>query len=139
MADTNPQVMEMVEKELKKNRDISNTELLEKAAKVDSNVEELTPRQFNARYPLQVKRAMKPAKRSRKKATTANRTRKRATMKPRSQRRSNATDGKQRDGVRDVLLQLAKDVGNAEGKGDVVDVVAGIDAYVDRVIKAATA
>lgn len=127
MADTNPQVMEMVEKELKKNPDISNTELLEKAAKIDSSVEKLTPRQFNARYPLQVKRAMKPAKRTRKMATTAKR----------SKARSKATDGTQRDGVRNVLLQLAKDVGNAEGKGDVVDVVAGIDRYVDKVLKAA--
>lgn len=54
----------MVEKELKKNPDISNTELRDKAAKIDSRVEKLTPRQFNARYPLQVKREMNPAKRT---------------------------------------------------------------------------
>jgi hypothetical protein len=37
-----------------------------------------------------------------------------------------------------VLLDLAKDIANAQGKGDVVDVVAGIDRYVDRAIKAAS-
>jgi len=36
-----------------------------------------------------------------------------------------------------VLLSLARDMASAQGKGDVVDVVAGIDRYVDRVLKAA--
>lgn len=121
MATANPQVMEMVEAELKNNPDISNPELFEKARAIDRKVADLSPRQFNAMYPLQVKRAMKPA-----------RPRKRAK---RSSSRSKA-DGN-RDKVRDVLLALAKDVANAQGKGDVVDVVAGIDRYVDRVLKAA--
>jgi hypothetical protein len=38
--------------------------------------------------------------------------------------------------VRGVLLELARDVANAQGKGDVVDVIMGIDRYVDRVVKA---
>lgn len=120
MATANPNVMEMVEAELKKDPDISNPELFEKAKTIDKKVADLSPRQFNAMYPLQVKRAMKPA-----------RPRKRAK---RSSSRSKA-DGN-RDKVREVLLALAKDVANAQGKGDVVDVVAGIDRYVDRVLKA---
>lgn len=130
MADINPQVLKLVEKELKKSPDISNAELLERAKKIDSGVEKLTPRQFNARYPLQVKRALKPTRRKPKKS--------KAPTAKRPKGRPQAGDGKQRDGVRKVLLQLAREIGNAEGKGDVVDVVAGIDSYVDRVIKAAT-
>ena len=121
MAEANPQVMEMIEAEIRKNPDISNPELFEKAKAIDKSVTKLSPRQFNAMYPLQVKRAMKPGrprKRPKRKASRA------------------ATDGS-RDKVRDVLLTLAKDVANAQGKGDVVDVVAGIDRYVDRVLKAA--
>jgi hypothetical protein len=127
MAEANPKVMEVVEAALKKSPDISNPELLEKAKKVDSSVAKLTARQFNATYPLQVKRAMKPRKRASKRAKSTPR---------RSAGRAPA--GSNRDRVRNELLSLAKDVANAQGKGDVVDVIAGIDRYVDRVIKAAT-
>lgn len=130
MAEANPKVMEMIEGEIKKNPDISNPDLFEKAKSIDKSVAQLSARQFNAMYPLQVKRALKPTKRSggRKKA----RPRKAA---PAPSRGRAATDG--RDQVRKVLLDLAKDVANAQGKGDVVDVIAGIDRYVDRVLKAA--
>lgn len=131
MADANPKVMEMIEAELKKNPDISNADLFEKATQIDKSISKLSPRQFNAMYPLQVKRALKP--------------RKRAARKPKSSR-GKATRGRaripaggdNRDRVRTVLLELAKDIANAQGKGDVVDVVAGIDRYVDRAIKAAS-
>jgi hypothetical protein len=129
MADVNPKVMEMIAEEIKKNPDVSNPELLEKAKKIDRSVGKLTPRQFNARYPLQVKRAMKPRKRTRRKAAS----------KPSGKRsaRSASANG-DRDKVRAILLDLAKDIANAQGKGDVVDVIAGIDRYVDRVLKAAS-
>ena len=120
MAEANPKVMELIEAEIKKNPDISNPELFEKAKAVDKGVAKLSPRQFNAMYPLQVKRAMKPSRPKRK----------------RSKRSRRSANGK-RDDVREVLLSLARDVANAQGKGDVVDVVAGIDGYVDKVMKAA--
>lgn len=120
MAEANPKVMKMIETEIKKNPDISNPDLFKKATSLDKAVAQLSPRQFNAMYPLQVKRAMKPS-RPRKRSRKTNR------------RSANA----KRAQVRDVLLALARDVANAQGKGDVVDVVAGIDRYVDRVLKAA--
>ena len=126
MAEANPKVMEAVEAALKKNPDISNAELLEKAKKVDPNVTKLTARQFNATYPLQVKRAMKPRKPARKKTTTSSRSGRRMT------------NGSNRDRVRKELLLLARDVAGAQDKGEVVDVIASIDRYVDRVIKAAS-
>lgn len=131
MADTNPKVLEMIEAELKKNPDASNAELLEKAKKIDPSVGELTPRQFNARYPLQVKRAMAPRK-PRKRAAKSKAT---GSGRRRTRRGSGGND---RDQVRGVLLELAKDVANAQGKGDVIDVIAGIDGYVDRVISSGT-
>jgi hypothetical protein len=118
MAEANPQVMAMIEAELKKNPDISNPELFDKAKSIDKGVTRLSPRQFNAMYPLQVKRAMKPA-RSRKRKSAG-------------RSKSNG-----REKVRALLLGLARDVADAQGKGALVDVVAGIDAYVDKVIKAA--
>ncbi len=126
MAEANPKVMEVVEAALKKNPDISNPELLEKAKKVDPDVTKLTARQFNATYPLQVKRAMKPRKEKPKSTKAA------------PSRRRTAQSADNRDRVRTELLALARDVANAQGKGDVVDVIAGIDRYVDRVIKVAT-
>lgn len=121
MAEANPKVMEMIEAEIKKNPDISNPELFEKAKSIDKGVSTLSPRQFNAMYPLQVKRAMKPSRPKRKRA----------------KRRAGGNSTGNRDKVREVLLSLARDVADAQGKGDVVDVVAGIDGYVDRVMKAA--
>lgn len=56
MAETNPKVMAMIERELGKDPSISNEALLEKAKKIDAAVGRLSARQFNARYPLQVKR-----------------------------------------------------------------------------------
>ena len=121
MAEANPKVMKMVETEIKKDPDISNPDLFKKAVSIDKTVEKLSPRQFNAMYPLQVKRAMKPS-RPRKRSNRA--------------KRKSGKDGS-RDQVRAVLLALAKDVAGAQSKGDVVDVIAGIDGYVDRVLKAA--
>jgi hypothetical protein len=77
MAATNPKVMAMIEAELAKDPSISNEALLQKAKKVDRSVGQLSARQFNARYPLQVKRrkdgpfAGKKTRRSGKAKSTA--------------------------------------------------------------------
>lgn len=120
MAEANPRVMEMIAAELKKKPDTSNAELLEKAKSIDKGVAKLSPRQFNAMYPLQVKRAMKPPR----------------PRKRKSRGQTAAANGR-RDRVRTLLLGLARDVANAQGKGELVDLVAGIDGYVDKVMKAA--
>lgn len=134
MADANPKVMEMIEAELKQNPDISNKELFDKASQIDKGIAKLSPRQFNAMYPLQVKRALKPRKRGGRKPKAS----RAKGVRGASRARAGGGGGDSRDRVRSVLLDLAKDIANAQGKGDVVDVVAGIDRYVDRAIKAAT-
>lgn len=149
MADANQQVMKMISDELKKNPDISNQELFEKAKTIDKSVGKLSPRQFNARYPLQVKRTMTPKKPARRKAGGGGRGRKAAgakgagaapstTAAVRGRKGAAAGTGADpREKVRGVLLELARDVANAQNKGDVVDVIMGIDRYVDRVVKVA--
>ena len=63
MPETNDRVMAMIVKELQANPDISNEDLRTKAEKLDDAVARMSARQFNARYPLQVKRKMRPRRR----------------------------------------------------------------------------
>lgn len=124
MADTNAKVMAMVEQELKKNARATNEDLIEKAKKIDRSIGKLTLRQFHARYPLQVKRRKASGKR-RKAARGASPEARRA-----------GTKGDPRAAVRNVLTQLVRETAGKDGAA-LVDVVAGLDGYVDRVMKAA--
>ena len=133
MAEANPKVMEMVETELKKNADISNKELLEKARSIDKSIDKLTARQFNATYPLQVKRGMKPA---RKRGGKRRKNARGATGRARRGAAASAGGSGSREQVRKVLVELARDVAQGD-RGALVEVAAGIDRYVDRVLKAA--
>lgn len=133
MAEANPEVMALVKSELKKNPDVSNRELLDKARSVDKSIDKLSARQFNATYPLQVKRGMAPRKpRARRGTRAGGKANTASDGRGAASRQSDAA----RDQVRKVLLELARDIANAQGKGDVVDVIVGIDRYVDRVVKA---
>ncbi|HUF69844.1 MAG TPA: hypothetical protein VMM79_14465 [Longimicrobiales bacterium] len=58
MAKTSDRVMDMVRREVAKNPDVKSGELYEKAKKLDRSMSSLSLRQFHARYPLQVKRAL---------------------------------------------------------------------------------
>lgn len=60
--DRNPAVMEMVEETLRENPDYSTKDLKLKAEEIDEDIEELSIRQFNARYPLQVRRKLSAEK-----------------------------------------------------------------------------
>jgi hypothetical protein len=135
--------MEMIAEELKKSPDISNKDLFEKAKSIDKGIAKLSPRQFNARYPLQVKRTLAPKKPAAPRRAARGRGRKAAGAAAAGPGggaagvRKGAAGGDAREKVRGVLLELARDVANAQGKGDVVDVIMGIDRYIDRVVKAA--
>ena len=123
MADIDPKVMQAVEKKLKKNPDATVDELLEVAKNVNSDVADLTKRQFHARYPLQVKRKLNPPK-------------PRSSRKRSSRRAKRSKDGKnRRDQVREIFLRFASDLAAAEERKAVVRVVAGVDKYVVEVLK----
>lgn len=119
MAEVNQRVMQMVEEEVRKNPRITTAELFEKAKKTDKTIAKLSARQFNARYPLQVKRRLSPPRRRRSGGR---------------RRRSSAAEAT-RAAVRQVLLKFAQEVAGAS-PGQVVAVVAEIDGVVDQVIKA---
>lgn len=124
MPKADEKVMSLVEKELEKNPDASVTELYETAKAAHPSVGQLTHRQFNARYPLQVKR--KKAQKSRKR--TSRRRSSRASKK-------GALDGVQREKVRKIFLDFASDLASAEQRSELVKVLAGVDRYVDQVVK----
>jgi hypothetical protein len=162
MAATNERVMEMVRKEIEKNPEVSSQELFERAKKMDSGIGRLSVRQFHASYPLQIKRKMKGARRGGrgrprasvpagragrppKTASRAGRGRKGATRAAQPGRSAAAPagivassgNGAGRDAIRSILIQFAGEVAAAEGKADVVQVIGGMDRYVDRVMQAA--
>lgn len=58
--------METVEEELRKDPEISNEELRSKAEDIDPEFADLSARQFNARYPLQVKRQLEAEQKEKK-------------------------------------------------------------------------
>ena len=123
MAKIDDKVMDAVERELKKNPDASVDELQAMATKINKSMAELTKRQFHARYPLQVKRKMSPSK-----------PRKKTRKTTRSTKKTAGSEG-QRAKVRAVLLKLAAELAAAEERAAAVRVVAGIDSYVDEVLK----
>lgn len=130
MAKTIESVMSMVESELKKKSDVSNETLYEKAKKIDGSIGDLTLRQFHARYPLQVKR---------RRAVSGRRRKARRKTPAAARRKAVAAPDGSRQSVRDVLLRFARDVSAAEGKAAMIDLVTGLDKYVDQVLKAAAA
>ena len=121
--------MDMVRQELDQNPDAENKELYEKATKVDSSIEDLTLRQFHARYPLQVKRQKAQKKsggKGRKKTSSSSR-----------RKRKGGRASVDREKVRATLLQFAKDVSSAEGQAStLIDVLESVDDYVEQVVKA---
>lgn len=164
----------MVRRELVQNPEIDNATLYEKARQLDpAAMDGVDRRQFNARYPLRVKRfemrARKPRSAGevtrRKPRTESAAARDAAEAAPaavasrRSQAEGEAPQRRRartaastvrgaaasaesrpglrshaRDGVRAVMLRFAADMANADSRGELVGVVAGVDQYVDEIL-----
>jgi hypothetical protein len=120
MADGNEKVMEMVRREIGADPTVTNETLFDRARRIDKKIGALTKREFNARYPLQARRRVAPAAGRRR-------------QKPASTRKAEA----KRAAVREILLDFARAVAAAEGKAEMLDLVAGADAYVERLAGAA--
>ena len=69
MATPNAKVAAMVERALKKNRELRSAELQKRAVKIDKRVGKLTGRQFHARYALPARRRLFGGSRSNAKTT----------------------------------------------------------------------
>ena len=125
MSDIDPKVLSAVEAALKSNPDATVDELFAIARGVNEGVASLSKRQFHARYPLQVKRKLSPPRQRRTRAP-----------KPGAKRGRKSADGTVREVVRACLLKFATDLAAADARKDLVRVVAGVDRYVDEVLKA---
>ncbi len=126
-------IMEMVRQELSDDPDAENKDLYAKAKKIDPSVDDLSLRQFHARYPLQVKRKMAQSRRDRKKSRGA----KKATGSG-----GGGTGGSgsvDRETIRSTLLRFARDVSAADGKAEMIDILSSVDDYVDDVVDAVDA
>jgi hypothetical protein len=164
MAATNERVMDMVRREIDKNPDVKSQDLFEKAKRIDSGINNLSIRQFHATYPLQVKRSRKagrrrpgrppkaaakvPARRGRPpKTAAAPRKRGRPPGRPPGAGRGapsaparatpSAPSGSGRDAVRKILLQFATALAAAEERAQMIQVIGGVESYVDQVMQAA--
>lgn len=127
MAESDEKVMALVERALKKKPDASVDELYEKAKAANPDIGKLTNRQFNARYPLQVKR--------KNKSRTSPRTRRGSARRAPGRPAPRADAGEtQREKVRAVFLAFATDVVSADDRKELVKVLATVDKYVDRVL-----
>jgi hypothetical protein len=131
VAEVDEKVMRFVEETLEKRPEIQLEELFEKAKSVSDSVEGLSKRQFNARYPLQVKRRRSQASRGKATRRKGNAGSSRTARSARGRRGSMGP----RESVRQVFLQFATDITGAEDRKDLVRVLASVDTYVDQVLK----
>ena len=133
MPEVDEKVMTFVEVTLKKNPEIEREELFQRTKKVIPSAGKLSKRQFNARYPLQVKRRRALAARGAQGKKTGRK--KKAHSRETLPKKPSIPWAAPRDKVRQVLLQFATDIAAAEERKDLVKVLAGVDYYVDEVLK----
>lgn len=149
-TETSEKVFNWVEKELQKNPDATTAELYEAAQKKFSDeTGNLTARQFNARYPLQVKRRMaqdgapssKPSKGSKKKSSpkAAKSPRKKSSGTKSPSPSTSSLDNLQgRDKIRGLFQDFAEKLVAADDRSSLVSVMGSIDSYVDKAVRAAS-
>jgi hypothetical protein len=130
VAEVDEKVMDYVEKALGENPDKDLDELMEGAKKVSPSVGKLSRRQFNARYPLQVKRRKAQAE-----GTPRKKGKKATPSRPKKKTAEAALSAGQRDAVRDVFLDFATELSGAEERKDLVKVLANVDKYVEKAVK----
>ena len=130
MPEVDARVMTFVEGVLKKNPGIQLEELFAQTRKAYRSIGKLSRRQFNARYPLQVKRRAALAHKGKGGGKAKAQRTRRGTR-----RRSSPVSGEPRDVVRHVLLRFATDIAAAEERKDLVKVLADVDGYVDDVMR----
>jgi hypothetical protein len=130
VPEVDEKVMKFVEDALKKNPQIQLEDLFERTKKFKSSIARLSRRQFNARYPLQVKRRRALAAKARSGGKG-----KSASKSGRTSRKAAPRGGEPRERIRQVFLQFATDITAADERKDLVKVLAGVDLYVDQVMK----
>jgi hypothetical protein len=146
MAKRNEQVLDRVRQELNRKPDLGSRALYEKLQDMDPAIKEGTLQQFHARYVLPIKReraqqagAGAPAARKQARPTE-----KRPPERPAAQPRGRATPAAadsgaerplDREKVRAVFMQFAREFSEAETRTDIVQVLSKVDDYVERVVR----
>jgi hypothetical protein len=144
MAERNQKVLEHVRQELGKNPELGSRELHQSAQQVDKSAGQDSLQQFHARYVLPVKREQRSSGAATGGGRKGGRGRKGAesTMveagqrpgRARRSRASRATEGSERDRVRELLLQFAQELTDAESRSSLVQVLGRVDQYVGRIV-----
>lgn len=127
------EILEMVEDQLDRPNPPDTKVLYRRAMHfIDRDVRHLSLQQFNAKFPLRVKRR-KARERTERTESRIQRTREESD----GHGTDDASDGGggRREAVRETLLDFAKAVTGAEDRGAVIDVLTGVDEYVDRVVE----
>jgi len=121
MAERNEKVMEKVRNELEADPTLKSKPLYEQMQKVDKSIKDLSVQQFHARYVLPIKRENAP-KRPRKRRTAGQAAGGARGRKARMDR----------DQVRGAFLKFARDLAEAESRGQIVQVMTNMDSYIDQ-------
>lgn len=149
MAERNPHVATRIREVLEQEPDASTQRLQEVARELDPAIGELSARQFNAGYVLPIKRARGnpvgsragggkraakggPKGAARRSEGAAPKRAARAVREARPQPAAPAAN--ERDRVRGVLLEFARDFSAAESRSEIVAVLSDVDRYVDRIV-----
>lgn len=145
-GDVSAAVLRYVTRRLKANPNVTNADLFARACEIDGSVAKLSPRQFHAKYPLQVKRRLARAAAGTGKPAVAER-KAPARRKPRAKPRARAkaapaaatpsAGGGNPDAVRALLLNLARELAGAGTQAETIEVMARLDVYVDDIMRAA--
>lgn len=137
-ADAGAAVLEYVTRMLGENPGVSNAELFKGACEIDASVADLAPRQFHAKYPLQVKRRLAAAA-AEAEAPVAPAAAPPPPPPPPPPPAAEAPAMGDGDAaaVRGMLLNLARELANAGTQAETIEVMARLDGYVDDIMQAA--
>lgn len=138
--ETEREILEMVERQLDRPNPPDTTVLYRRAMHfIDRDVRHLSLQQFNAKFPLQVKR-----RRAKERADART---SRSSRGPRTGEaaaaptgRSDGREGRSgkerlRERLRCAMIDYAKRVAGAEGRGELVEAVPRVEEYVERALE----
>ncbi len=142
MVVRNEEVQERIRKELTENPDKGSSELYALAQEMDGEIGSQSVQQFHARYVLPIKREQSrargggAAKRTRRKRAAAGSKEGRTAGAGRKAKRDEGGNASaaDRDRVRGVFHDFARDFAAAESRSDIVKVLSRVDQYVDRIV-----
>ncbi len=131
-------VLAYVTRVLKRNPGVTNAELFAGASKIDASVAKLSPRQFHAKYPLQVKRRLAAAEAPKPAAPAVAEPAPAAAPPPAPPAAAPPAMGSgDAAAVRGLLLSLVRELANAGTQAETIEVMARLDGYVSDVMQAA--